>query len=170
MKKKTDDRTRLILDASVLIDFCKADRSVLELIVKHVGPVNVISPIVDEVHEIEIRDDLLDMGVVILEPELEDVYAVPGGPGPLSFPDWLCLLTAKRWGFVCATNDKILRRECEAENIPLMWGLQLLIELHQRGAMGASVAMKIATQIHLNNPKHISIDILKRFKKSVARK
>jgi len=38
----------MIMDACVLIDFIKTDRTVLELIVKHVGPVHVISPIVEE--------------------------------------------------------------------------------------------------------------------------
>ena len=43
----------MIMDACVLIDFVKADRYVLELIVKHVGPVHIISPILEEVHDIE---------------------------------------------------------------------------------------------------------------------
>ena len=43
----------MIMDACVLIDFVKTDPSVLQLIAKHVGPVYVVSAIIEEVKEIE---------------------------------------------------------------------------------------------------------------------
>jgi hypothetical protein len=46
-------RKLMIMDACVLIDFIKAERAVLELVVKHVGPLHVTSPVIDEVNEID---------------------------------------------------------------------------------------------------------------------
>jgi hypothetical protein len=56
----------------VLIDFIKADRAMLELVVKYVGPPHVISPVVDEVNEIDNENELLALGLIIIEPEIED--------------------------------------------------------------------------------------------------
>jgi len=157
----------MIMDACVLIDFIRADRSLLELIVNYVGPVHVIGLIVDEVREIETEEELIELGLEIVEADMEDAFIAAGGPGPLSFQDRLCLLTAKRHGFTCVTNDKRLRKECEEESVPILWGLRLLIELQKRGGISGAAAWEIARRIHKNNPKHISVEILERFKKSL---
>ncbi|MBF0495577.1 MAG: hypothetical protein HQK58_03220 [Deltaproteobacteria bacterium] len=74
-----------------MIDFIKADRAVLEFVVKHVGPLHVVSPVVDEVNEIDDENELVELGLVIVEPELEDAFAATGQSGPTSFQDRLCL-------------------------------------------------------------------------------
>jgi len=43
----------LIIDANVLIDFCKTDSSVLTLVAKHVGPVHVAEPVLAEVKQLD---------------------------------------------------------------------------------------------------------------------
>jgi hypothetical protein len=48
----------MLMDACVLIEFVKTDRAVLELVVSHVGPLHVISPVLDEVHDIQNEDEL----------------------------------------------------------------------------------------------------------------
>jgi len=65
----------MIMDACVLIDFIKAERAILELMVKHVGPLYVTSPVVDEINEIDDENELTALGLVIVEPEIEDAYA-----------------------------------------------------------------------------------------------
>lgn len=47
--------------------------------------------------------------------------------GKLSEEDWICLLTAKRRGYCCVTNDERLRRRCESENIPTIRGHRLIL-------------------------------------------
>ncbi len=156
-------RRLMIMDACVLIDFIKADRSILELVVKHVGPLHVASPVVDEVNEIEDENELVELGLVIVEPEIEDAYAAASQAGPISFQDRICLLVAKRYGFTCVTNDKNLRKLCQKEKVPLLWGLQLLVELHRCGGIPREDALDIARKIHKANPKHITPKILERF-------
>jgi hypothetical protein len=153
----------MIMDACVLIDFIKADRSILELVVKHVGPLHVASPIVDEVNEIDGENELVDLGLVIVEPELEDAFAATSKIGPTSFQDRLCLLVAKRYGFTCVTNDKNLRKLCEQEKVPFLWGLELIVELHHASGISAEDACDIAQKIHESNPKHITPKIIERF-------
>lgn len=154
----------MILDACVLIDFLKAERSVLELIVKHVGQLYITSPVVDEIHEIDDENELAALGMIIVEPEIEDAYAAGGYSGPLSFEDWLCLLTAKRYGFICVTNDKKLRKLCKQEGVSLFWGLELLTELHKGGGITAIEAETIVQAIRQSNPLHITEKIVSRFK------
>jgi rRNA-processing protein FCF1 len=153
----------MIMDACVLIDFLKADRSILQLVVKHVGPLHVASPVLDEVNEIENENEIVELGLVIVEPEIEDAYTAASQTGPISFQDRICLLAAKRYGFSCVTNDKNLRKLCEKEKVPLLWGLQLLAELHHFGGLPAEDARDIAGRIQKTNPKHITPKILTRF-------
>jgi len=160
----------MIMDACVLIDFIKADRVVLELVVKHVGSLHVVSPVVDEVHEIEDENELVELGLIVVEPEIEDAFAAAGPAGPTSFQDRLCLLTAVRNDLICVTNDKNLRRLCSEKGVPLLWGLELLSELHKAGGIPGKEAETIARAIHASNPKHITAKILSRFTHIIRRR
>jgi len=153
----------MIMDTCVLIDFIKTGQSILELIVNHVGPMYVISPIVDEINEINDENELEMLGLIVIEPEIEDAYAASNRSGPLSFVDRLCLLTAKRHSFTCVTNDKNLRKHCKQESVSILWGLELLAELQKAGGISAKEAAKIAKNIHRSNPKHITEKIVLRF-------
>jgi rRNA-processing protein FCF1 len=123
----------------------------------------VTSPAVDEVNEIDDENELVKLGLVIVEPEIEDAYAARGRSGPLSFEDWLCLLTAKRYGLTCVTNDKNLRESCKQEGVPLLWGLELVAELHSAGGIPAKEAETVAQTMQQSNPKHITDTIVSRF-------
>jgi len=159
----------MIMDACVLIDFLHADRTVLQLVARYVGPVYVVSPVVEEVRDIDGQEELIELGISVIEPEIEDAYAAAGGAGAVSFQDRLCLLTAKRHGMTCVTNDTSLRRQCSNEGIPLLWGLELLLELHASGGMPRHIAEDIARTIHEANPRHITTAILRRFLSKLSR-
>ncbi len=138
----------LIVDANVLIDFCKTQPSILGLVTRHLGAVHVASPVLDEVDELDVeRAEAL--GIVVETPELAMARdaALAASRSPLSFADWLCLLMAKERSWVCVTNDKRLRAECERREIAALWGLQLLHQLVQCDAMSASEALEAADAI-----------------------
>jgi predicted nucleic acid-binding protein len=158
----------MIMDACVLIDFLHADRTVLQLVAKHVGPVYVVSPVVEEVRDIDGQNELIELGVSVIEPELEDAFAAANAIGAVSFQDRLCLLTAKRHGMTCVTNDRSLRRQCIHEGVPLLWGLELLLELHAAGGIPRRIAEDIAQAIHEANPRHITTAILRRFQARIS--
>ena len=169
MKRRPFRRGLMIMDACVLIDYIKAERAMLELVVKHVGPLHVISPVVDEVNAIDDENELVELGLVIVEPEIEDAYAAGSRSGPLSFEDWLCLLTAKRQGFTCVTNDKNLRKFCKQEGVPLLWGLELVAELHRVVGIPAEEAETFARSMQHSNPKHITASIISQFMDIIQR-
>jgi len=127
------------------------------------------SSVIDEVNEIDHENELLTLGLIIIEPEIEDAYAAAGRSGPLSFEDWLCLLTAKRNGFTCVTNDRNLRKLCRQEGVSLLWGLELLAELHKVGGIPATEAETIAQAIRRSNPRHITEKIVSRFTDTIRR-
>lgn len=158
----------MIMDACILIDFLHADRTVLQLVARYVGPVHVVSPVVEEVRDIDGQEELIELGISVIEPEIEDAYAAAGGAGALSFQDRLCLLTAKRRGMTCVTNDTSLRRQCSNEGIPLLWGLELLLELHAAGGIPRHIAEDIAKAIHEANPRHITPTIFKQFQSKLS--
>ena len=82
MTRRSPPPRLMIMDACVLIDFIKTERSVLELIVKHVGPLYVASPVVAEVNEIDDEAELVALGLIIIEPEIADAYAAGSRSGP----------------------------------------------------------------------------------------
>ena len=170
MTRRSPPPKLMIMDACVLIDFIKTERAVLELVVNHVGPLYVTSPVGDEVNEIDDENELVALGLIVIEPEIEDAYAASSRSGPLSFEDWLCLLTAKRHGFTCVTNDKNLRKLCRQESVSLLWGLELLAELHKVGGIPATEAEAIAQAIRRSNPKHITEKIVSRFMDTIRRR
>ncbi|MCG3193062.1 MAG: hypothetical protein DIJKHBIC_02311 [Thermoanaerobaculia bacterium] len=156
----------LIIDANVLIDYALADRSVLTLVVHHIGPLHVPVPILAEVEQLT-EADCRRLGLTLLEPEAADLMTAASQRGSLSFEDHLCLLMAQRGGFTCVTNDKALRRECESGGVSILWGLQLMVELVTRQELSAEAALSTAAAIRRDNPRHITVDILDRFTKTV---
>ncbi len=169
MIRRPPARKPMIMDACVLIDFIKAERTVLELVVKHVGPLHVTSLVVDEVNEIDDENELVELGLAIVEPEMEDAFQAASQSGPTSFQDRLCLLAAKRHGLTCVTNDKNLRTLCKQEGVPVLWGLELLAELHKAGGIPGNEAEMIAQAIRESNPKHITAKIISRFADIIRR-
>lgn len=157
----------MIMDACVLIDFIKADPVVLQLIVKHVGLLHVIGPVIDEVDEIEDENDLIELGLIVVEPEIEDAFTAGSLSGPLSFQDWLCMLTAKRHHFSCVTNDKNLRKQCKNNGISAVWGLEILAALHKSGGLSGADVLAIAKQIRTANPTHITEKIISNFEEII---
>jgi predicted nucleic acid-binding protein len=152
----------LILDANVLIDYCAADRWVLTLISQHVDRIAVPPALLDEVDDLDESEcDRLSLAVV--EVSLELLTNAGKRRSGLSYNDHLCLLVAKEGGWTCVTNDGRLRRECGAEKVPVLWGLEPLIDLIEGGHLTVTQAHEVATRIHESNPLFITKDIVTRF-------
>lgn len=159
MKRKT--RRLLILDANVLIDFCKSDKTIIKLICDYVGQIYLATPILDEINDIN-EDECIAFGIKLVEPELDQLIQAAGKKGSLSFQDKLCMIIAKQSGWICVTNDKPLRKMCEQEGIPLFWGIELICILVESGGLLASQARGIILDIQKLNPKYITDSIVKR--------
>lgn len=151
----------LILDANTLIDYLKCDRTIIKLICLYVGQIYLATPVLSEINEID-EDGCIELGIKLLEPELEQVMSAAAGKGPLSFQDHLCLILAKEHGLTCVTNDKPLRRECKLSGVPLIWGIELICILVESGGLPVEHAGDVILIIQRNNPKYITDSIVER--------
>jgi rRNA-processing protein FCF1 len=99
----------------------------------------------------------------VFEPELEMLGAAGKRRPGLSYYDHLCLLVAKQGGWTCVTNDGKLRRECAAEKVPVLWGLEPMIDLVGAGHLTVAEAKKVALAIQKENPLYITSAVIKKF-------
>ncbi len=157
----------MLLDADVLIDYVKVDIRYLTSMISQIGQMYVVQPVAKEVRDIEDEDELTDAGLIIMEPDIEDLFQAGQPPSGISSQDHLCLLTAKRHNLVCLTNDKKLRRECRKTGTRILWGLQPLLLLAKEGKISKRDALQIAHSIRENNPRHITSQILMDFEKKL---
>jgi hypothetical protein len=142
----------LIVDATVLLDFCKTDTSVLTRVTKHVGAVHVAEPVLAEVRQLD-RVTAESLGLLVVQTEfaLLTKSAKSSVRSALRFKDWLCLLLAEQESWTCVTNDERLRIECEARSVSVMWGHQLLLRLVEHRALSSQDAIDVAEAMHKVN-------------------
>ncbi len=153
----------LIMDANVLIDLCEADRTAIRLISDHVGQVHVPLPVLrEEVDQID-EAEYADLGIIAVEPPLQTATNAAARRAGLSFHDHLCLLLARDNGWTCVTNDGRLRRECAAEKVPVLWGLETVALLVDGGVLTAKAAEEVGRAIQRANPRFITDEVIAGF-------
>lgn len=164
----TKSRPGLLVDANVLIDFCTSDLTALSLVSRHLWQVRILTPVLGEVEQLD-APQCDRHGLELREPSTEQLLAAGARRGALSFSDRLCLIVARDERWVCATNDKSLRKECRAEGVPTRWGLELLADLVEAEHLTHASALSIANEIHAGNRLHITKTILARFEERLRR-
>lgn len=159
----------LIVDANVLIDFCRTDPSVLTLVAQHVAVVNVAEPVLDEVEQLD-RMAAEALGIRVVTPDFAcfSRAAQLAQRSPLQFQDWVCLLLAEANRWICVTNDKRLRTECQERQVAILWGLELLSRLVEERALPAGGAVELAEAIHRIN-KRLPRSVLDAFIRRVTK-
>jgi predicted nucleic acid-binding protein len=155
-------RRFFIVDANVLIDFAAADKAILGMVHRHLGTVCVARSVLKEAPALS-EADCLGLGLRIVDGSVEQLLKAGEERGPLSFTDRLCLILASAEGWTCVTNDKALRKACGERSIPVLWGLEPMIELVAQGVLPRERALEAARAIQRSNPQHITPDILQRF-------
>ena len=81
-----------------------------------------------------------------------------------------CFAMAKQEGWTCVTNDERLRRECRNEQVPVLWGLEVIALAVEAGGMLRSEATRIAEAIHESNPRYVTRAVVDRFLRRLRRK
>lgn len=154
----------LIVDANVLIDYARSDRSILRIASRHLGQILVAGPVLEEVDQFD-EAACEALGLQVVEMTLEQLAAAASASdsGQLSFPDQCCLLLAREGPFTCVTNDGRLRRACTEARVPVLWGLELMVELVSKNELTVDGAIATAREIRLSNPRHITQEILEKF-------
>jgi hypothetical protein len=108
------------------------------------------------------RADAPKLGLTVIEPTLDMLAQAAATKGRLSFEDRIAVVMSKKLGFTCVSNDTQLRLECNRQGVPVLWGLELLLQLADAGAISATKATAIGTAICSAN-KWIGPDVLTRF-------
>tara|TARA_B100000315_G_scaffold137413_1_gene126559 strand:- start:244 stop:744 length:501 start_codon:yes stop_codon:yes gene_type:complete len=163
--RKDETNPEFIIDANVLIDYCKADLSILTIFSKAIGTINIPTPIIyDEVSQISItKAEKFFLNPV--EPTLEQLIEAKTIKRT-HFCDNLCFLIAQHNGYTCVTNDKPLKRLCKKHNVPSIWGLEILVILANKSKITKRKAVNVAYAIQKSNP-FITNEIIQRFKNKI---
>jgi len=135
------------------------DRTIIKLICTYVGQIYLAMPVLNEINWID-ESDCVELGIILVAPELEQLMLAAEKKGPLSFQDNLCLILAKEYGWTCVTNDKPLRQKCELESVPLIWGIELICILVESGGLPVEHAKDIILKIQKANPRYITDNIV----------
>ena len=157
----------LVIDANVLVDYQAADLAILALVNRHVGTVHILTTMLAEVEGLD-ESDCERLGFRVVEPSFVQVVEAASQTGRLSFQDFTCLVVCRDHGWTCVSNDRALRRACEADGIDVIWGLELMLELVRHGHLLANDASEAAERIHLANPVYVNSAILTAFRAKLA--
>ncbi len=136
----------LVLDACVLIDICLEDSSLLGLAASSLGKVIVLSPILEEVHQLD-DTEVERLKLTIIEPDIQIVMNAAARRGGLSFRDRICLLYSQTTKATLYTNDRALLNAATTDGIDARWGLEILIELVTVGQLSPPEALSAAQSI-----------------------
>ncbi len=142
------------------------DAKILSLASRFVGTIHIPRSILEEVSQLcEADCDRLDLRIV--DGSLDQIQEAAKGSGRLSFNDRVCLILARDGGWTCLTNDRALRKACNDVAVPVLWGLELMLELVATGRLAPESALRVARTIQAVNPRHITTEILARFEQKI---
>ena len=103
------------------------------------------------------------LGIEIVEVETEQMLLAADVESTVSFNDRLCLVVCREEGWTCLTNDGALRRLCKRHGVETRFGLGLMVDLVEAGALTRRRAVAVARRIRASNPLHITDRVLDRF-------
>ncbi len=168
MEPVDEDTSKVLLaDANVLIDYRDAELEILALVAQHLAPLVIVSQVLEEVRGLS-AETCEQLGINLIEPETEMLLEAASGSRRVSFNDQLCFPVCRKEDWTCVTNDRALRKLCQSNGVDSRYGLRLMIDLAQVGALPTQRAIAIAQTIHDKNPLHINTDILSRFSDAIS--
>lgn len=140
----------LVLDASVLIDLCDADRQILPLLREVYGQLFVSHAVLAEVRSLA-APECTALGLTLVEASEAQLAEAASGATSLSFADRLCLIHARDRGLTCATSDRALLNRCAREGIATVRSLRLLLDLVAAHRITPAYASDLARAISERN-------------------
>ena len=162
------DPEGFVLDANVLIDYWNADRSILSLAARALGPIHVPLPVLAKVDQLT-HFDCEQAGLTLFEPSTEQLLEAGQGTTRLAFDDRICLIVCRDNHWTCLTNDKALRRACTQLGIRIVWGLELMVRLVETRQLPPETALAVAEQIHFINQAFVDRAVLESFRAKIHR-
>lgn len=162
------DQEDFVLDANVLIDYGKADLSVLSRAARALGSIHVPLPVLAKVDQLT-HADCERAGLSLYEPSTKQLLEAGQGTTRLAFDDRICLIVCRDKNWTCLTNDKALRRACTEWGIRIVWGLELMVRLVAARQLPPEEALAVAERIHSLNPAFVDQAVLEGFRAKIQR-
>lgn len=157
----SDPKPALLADADVVIDYQHSDVTVLALVAAHVGPLAILTSVIEQVDGLT-RQDCVDLGLEVVAPTVDQRRRAGEIVSAAHFTDRLCLVVARDEGRVCVTNDRTLRNLCARLGVRTRFGLRLLVDLVAEGVLPRRRAERIAEMIRTTN-SYLTERVLRRF-------
>lgn len=159
---ENEQQTLILTDANILIDYCETDIEVLALVSKYLAPVVIPDVVLQEVSG-RCRKKVEEARIAVIETPLSLLSSTADVSRRLSTEDRVCLEMASAKGWICATNDKVLRNACRTRGVSMVWGLELMVRLVDRGVLPRKRARLVGTKMHKVNPRSITVSVLRNF-------
>ena len=150
----------------MLIDYREADLPVLKEVGTHVARLAVLSETLEEVRGVG-KKTCAALGIEVIEPETPTLVEAARRLSRVSFNDRLCFLVCREQGWTCVTNDGRLRRLCRRHDVRVRYGLGLMVDLVERGAISRDRAVAIARKMQQANSRYINERIVAKFIKAL---
>lgn len=154
--------TLILTDANILIDYASSGLEVLALVSEYLAPIVVPDVVLQEALSVS-QSQIEQARIAVLETPLVLLAPDHQASKRLSNQDRVCLEMASTNGWMCATNDKALRHACRERGVPLVCGLELMVELVDRGALSVTKAQNVGRKMHVVNPRSITDSVLRDF-------
>lgn len=158
--------TGLVADANVLIDYAGAGLPVIGVIARHLAPIYIPSPILEEVTQVS-QEQVEQLRCEVIEPTLAQASEAAAGAGTVSFQDRLCLIVARDAGWQVLTNDRSLRNACGEAAVRCVWGLEAMALAVEAGHLSAKRAVAAVEKISAAN-RFITPEIVRRFRRRIG--
>lgn len=142
----------LVTDSCVLIDYFRYGKDALLTIASSARVVVPDVLVADELSDLDTRE-LLEAGIEIISVAPELLTEAMSRNRPLSFYDWICYLLAQSERWICITNDAKLKRQCEADDVIVQWGLWPLAKIVRAGLFSKTRAVAIMQAMAEGNPR-----------------
>jgi rRNA-processing protein FCF1 len=139
-----------VFDACSLIDIADASQGVLTLIGLHVGPIWIPTPVLSEVDSLDETQGRA-LGLMVVEPTLEQLDEAAEPDPALSFADRICLVMARDAGAICVTGDEALGQRCDLHGVAMWRGLRPILALVECGVFPRESAVAVVRLISANN-------------------
>lgn len=159
--------TLLISDACVLIDFCNAGcANILAVVSANHLPIRVPRWVLDEVDQLT-EVQAKGLGIEVLEVTTQQLEEASVREGP-SRQDRLRFVVARDNQGAVWSNDRRLHSLCREHDVPVFWGLEILLVLVRGSHLTKDKAAKAGEDIRKVDPHYITEAILREFQRKLA--
>ncbi len=157
------------LDLCALVEFLRADPSLIKLMSEHVGTVHVASVSAEAAAKLD-EAGAAAIGLQVVEPSLSQASDAASSRGAMSFHQRLAAILAAHHGWTCVSNCEHLTFDCGTRKVRVLRSFEVLERLVGVGALAAKRAETAARALHSMNGRHLTSAHLAVFARRLRRK